>query len=83
MVGGGVRGDGCDIDGGDDVILQRGEAALQEDGGGGVGDRDKYAAEQVAVADVERDAGGGDQADAANRWRTVRRANRRPGRARI
>ena len=25
VVGGGVRGDGCDIDGGDDVILQRGK----------------------------------------------------------
>ena len=69
VIRGCVRGGGCDIDGGDDVILQRGKAALQQHGGGRIGDRHEYAAEQVAVADEERDAADGNQADAASGWR--------------
>ena len=68
VVGSGVGGDGRDVDGGDDMILEGGETALEEDSGCCVRNGDECAAEQVMVADVKRDAGGGDQPDTASGW---------------
>ena len=41
-----------DIDGRNDMILQIRKTALQQHGGARIGDRHKYAAEQIAIADV-------------------------------
>jgi len=82
MIGGGVCGNGGDVNRRDDVILQSGKTAFQKDGGSSVGDWYKYAAEQITVADKERDTGGHDQADAANRGGRFEESNRPRGRAR-
>ena len=58
------------------MVLQIGKAAFEQHGGGRIGNRHEYAAEQIAVDDVEREAADGDEPDAPRRRATARTASR-------